>query len=408
MFAETLVNRAVKSMLTKRKMGAIAFPFLNTITNLILKIWSFFSPSPACQHPQHIFILRNNDLGDLLIITPLFAALKHQNPMVKITVGVGDWARPILLKNPHVDDILPINAPWFNKGIPAPQQTFFHRLRYLAQSPEIAALKQLKPDLGIDIFGSFWGAMLLLRAKIPQRWGVAGYGGGEGAMEFCIPYHPDIQVGRSALRFAEALGATALPLCRPQLFLTAAEQGEGQALWQGLGMDKIKIVIGPGSGSDPRYWGLANYQALIAHLSQRQDLALVLVGGEGDRLQGTRFNPFPITNLIGQLSLRQTFALLAGADLVLCNSSMLMHGAAAFKVETLVLLGPAFGNPEQHDRQWGYQGYYQSLGREKATVGEAIAQVEFLLNTLKAPLAPVDKSPLPQYRLDNDSPSRPS
>ncbi|MEA5418759.1 glycosyltransferase family 9 protein [Spirulina sp. CCNP1310] len=369
----------------KQKMRAIAFPFLNKITNLILKIWSRFSPSPLSPNPQHIFILRNNDLGDLLIITPLFAALKQYNPTVNITVGVGNWASSILHENPHIDHILPINAPWFNKGIPAPQQTLWHRLRYLSQSPEITALRQLKPDLGIDIFGSSWGAMLLLQAKISRRWGVAGYGGGEGAMEFCIPYHPDMQVGRSALRFAEALGATALPPCRPQLFLTAAEQEEGQTLWKGLGINKIKIVIGPGFDGDARYWGLANYQAIIAHFSQRQDLALVLVGGEGDRLQGSCFNPFPITNLMGQLSLRQTFALLAGADLVLCNSSMLMHAAAAFNVETLVLLGSAFRNPGQHDRQWGYQGNYRSLGGEQATVGEAIAQVESLLKGLKAP-----------------------
>lgn len=407
MFAETPLNWAISSML-KQKMRAIAFPFLNKITNLSLKIWSLFSPTASSQNPQHIFILRNNDLGDLLIITPLFAALKQQHPAVTITVGVGDWASSILHENPHVDHILPINAPWFNKGIPAPQQTLWHRLRYLSQSPEITALRQLKPDLGIDIFGSPWGAMLLLRAKIPQRWGVAGYGGGEGAMQFCVSYNPDEQVGRAALRFAEGLGAKALPPCRPQLFLTVAEQGEGQALWGRLGMGKIKIVIGPGSGLDDRYWPLAHYRGLIAHLSQRQDLALVLVGGEGDRLQGTGFNPFPVENLMGQLSLRQTFALLAGADLVLCNSSMLMHGAAAFQVETLVFLGAAFRNPEQHDRQWGYGSHYRSLGGEQATVEGAIAQVESLLNGMKDHPAPIQKSPLPPHQSGRDSPSSPS
>lgn len=375
-------STTITPMLIKQKMRAIAFPLFQKITNLILQTWSQFSPQASTEKPQHIFILRNNDLGDLLIITPLFAALKHHNPQIKITVGVGNWARPILIENPHVDHILAINAPWFNKGIPQQQQTPWHRLRYLAQSSEITRLKTLKPDLGIDIFGSAWGAMLLLRAGIPRRWGVSGYAGGETAMEYCVPYQPDEQVGRSALRFAEHLGATILPPCRPQLFLTPEEQLNAQTIWERVGMGKIKIVIGPGSGLDDRYWPLAKYQKVLAHFAQRQDLALVLVGGEGDRLQGNCFNPLAVENLMGQLSLRQTFALVAGADFVLSNSSMLMHAAAAFKIETLVLLGAAFTHPAQHDRQWGYGSHYHSLGGEQATVAGAIAHMENHLNRL--------------------------
>ncbi|TVQ57414.1 MAG: glycosyltransferase family 9 protein [Spirulina sp. DLM2.Bin59] len=365
---------------------AIAFSLAQKFTNLILQSWSHLTPPPQHtnpQQPEHIFILRNNDLGDLLIITPLFAALKHHHPQVKITVGVGHWARPILLENPHVDHILTINAPWFNKGIPQNHQTLWHRLHYLYQSPEITALTALKPDVGIDIFGSVWGAMLLLRAKIPRRWGVSGYAGGETAMEYAIPYQPDIQVGQSALRFAEYLGATEFPPCRPQLFLTPEEQLTAQALWEQIGKGKIKIVVGPGSGLDQRYWPLVQYRQVLAHLAQQQDLALVLVGGEGDRHQGNQFNALPVENLMGELSLRQTFALLAGADLVICNSSMLMHAAAAFTIETLVLLGSAFTNPAQHDRQWGYGSHYHSLGGEQATVAAAIAYIENHLHRLR-------------------------
>lgn len=384
------------------------FLFSKKITNLVLKVWSHFIPKNHNSSPQTIFILRNNDLGDLLIITPLFAAIKNDNPQTKISVGVGNWARPILLNNPHVDQIIAMNAPWFNKGIPPHQQTFFHRLNYIYQSPELTTLSALKPDLGIDIFGSPWGAMLLLRAGIPQRWGVEGYGGGEGAMDYCVPYNADEQVGRSALRFAEYLGVTDLPPCRPQLFLTSAEREGAEKTWARVGTGKTKIVIGPGSGLDDRYWPLGHYRELLAHFAQRQDLALVLVGGEGDRLQGTLFNSLPVENLMGQLSLRQTFALLAGADLAVCNSSMLMHAAAAFTVETLVLLGAAFTNPEQHDHQWGYDGHYRSLGGEQATVGGAIAQMEDLLNRLKGRKTPVENPPQSHPESEGDTPSNPS
>src|SRR5438067_13587373 len=56
-----------------------------------------------------IFVLRNNDIGDLLVVTPLFDALKRRFPDNKIVVGVGNWNFPVLQNNPHLSEVLPIN-----------------------------------------------------------------------------------------------------------------------------------------------------------------------------------------------------------------------------------------------------------------------------------------------------------
>lgn len=66
---------------------------------------------------KNLFILRNNDLGDVLLTTPLLAALKKWDSGLKIHLGVGDWARPILENNPHVEEVLSVNAPWHNKFV---------------------------------------------------------------------------------------------------------------------------------------------------------------------------------------------------------------------------------------------------------------------------------------------------
>ncbi|NEO83291.1 MAG: glycosyltransferase family 9 protein [Spirulina sp. SIO3F2] len=364
------------------------------LMNLILLLWHYcqnlgnlrrlnqkkFIP----QAPQCIFILRNNDLGDLLVITPLLAALKHHYPDAKLVVGVGNWNRPTLANNPHVDRILPINAPWHNKGIKP--QTLRYRWHYLLNSPEIQSLRQLQPDIGIDVFGSAWGAMLLLRAGIPYRLGVRGYAGGAIAMQACIDYDPHLYVGQSALRFAQLLGATEFPAARPQIFLTAVEQHEAQDRWTAIApKEHHRLIIGPGSGRDTRYWPLEHYQKLVAKLAIWENLSIVLVGSRGDRAACAQIKQPTVQDWSGQLTLRQTFALVAQADLVICNSSMLMHTAAAFEVESLVLLGAAFVSCDQHDRQWGYLSHYRSLGKEPgkqgeiATVGEAIAQIQILL-----------------------------
>ncbi|MEM8637729.1 MAG: glycosyltransferase family 9 protein [Cyanobacteria bacterium P01_G01_bin.54] len=360
------------------------------ILTLILLLWRWGVKGHKPEIPQRIFILRNNDLGDLLIITPLFAALKQRYPQAEIWVGVGHWNVPTLEQNPFVDRILPINAPWHNKGVS--QQSLWRRWRYLLTSPELFALRDFKADVGIDIFGSPWGAMLLLRAGIPYRLGVRGYAGGAIAAHDWIDYDPQLQVGRSALRFATLLGATALPAARPQLFLTVPEQAAAEQRWRRIASDRHRMIIGPGSGLDERYWPLASYQVLAAELANWQTVSVVLVGGGGDRaaavemMQGAGAQP-NLWDWTGQLSLRQTFALVATADLVISNSSMLMHAAAAFNVETLVLLGGAFASRKQHDCQWGYDAHYWSLGKEPgeqlniASPAAAIAQVKCLLQS---------------------------
>jgi heptosyltransferase-2 len=59
-------------------------------------------------------------------------------------------------------------------------------------------------------------------------------------------------------------------------------------------------------------------------------------------------------DLTGILSLRESFEMIGGARLVICNSSMAMHAAAAFRCPSVVVLGEQFPSSSQHWRQWGY------------------------------------------------------
>ncbi|NJO19193.1 MAG: glycosyltransferase family 9 protein [Spirulinaceae cyanobacterium RM2_2_10] len=223
-------------------------------------------------------MLRNNDLGDLLVITPLFAALRQRFPEAKIIAGVGSWALPILAHNPHLSGTLTVNAPWFNKGVQP--QGWRDRWHYLQHSEAVAQIAAQQFDIGIDVLGSNWGALLLLRAGIPYRLGVRGFAGGAAAMQQCIRFDPQQRVSRAVLGFAELLGATELPDPRPQLFLTPDERRAGEQIWTGRGQ---RVAIAPGSGREPRYWGEANWQQLVARLAAtRSDLDVVLLGGPQD------------------------------------------------------------------------------------------------------------------------------
>lgn len=320
-----------------------------------------------------IFLLRNNDIGDLLVITPLFDALKHQYRQVKIVAGIGRWNFPVLENNPHVSEILPVHAPWHNKNCcRVPHNSLrglLRSMRYILRSPEVKDLQRRKFDIGIDVLGSPEGSLLMMRAGIPHRLGVRGYAGGHSATQQYVDYNPQEHVGRSALRFAELLGAHDLPEVRPQLFLSPQEEEAAERIWRGLDTvreNPIRVVIGPGGGFLAKCWPIESYEEFTRKLASRGGCRVIVVGGAQDARSGDRLAAISpiVNNFAGEFSLRETFAMVAKADLVVCNSSMLMHVAAAFSKPALVLLGDSFSSATQHGRQWGYGKLTLVLGKD--------------------------------------------
>ena len=320
--------------------------------------------APPATEPGSIFVLRNNDIGDVLVVTPLFEALRRRFADARIVAGVGDWAADVLRHNPFIDEVLPTNAPWFNKYSGGGGTV--RRLQYVFGSPEAAEIQRRKFDLGIDVLGSSWGSLLLASAGIPRRIGVGGYAGGERAATATVAFNPHEHVTRTSLRLAELLGATELPPPRPQLHLTPAELAQAEAWWRSRGnAGTRRVVVGPGGGLPARCWPASRYAQLLALLA-RMPGELVLIGGPAESaLISELSRAVPSASYFDEpLPLRPTFALVATADLVICNSSMLMHAAAAFSKQTLVLLGEAFDSTSRHDEQWGYPATCRTVGKE--------------------------------------------
>lgn len=338
--------------------------------------------------PRSIFVLRNNDVGDLLAVTPLFDALRRRFPDARIAAGVGSWNLDVLRNNPHVSEILPVNAPWFNKY--QARAGTSGRLSYL-RSPEARTLAERRFEVGIDVLGSAWGSLLLLQAKIPYRLGVRGYAGGHSAVQQAVSFNPDEHVGRSALRFAELLGATDLPPVRPQIFLTPQEKEEAERWWAAAGEGRRRIVIAPGGGLPEKRWPAESFAAVTAGLPPNASI-LVLGGLQEDGLVARVTAAAPSARSFAEPpSLRQVFALLAASDLLVTNSSMPLHAGAAFGKPVVVLLGESFPSARQHQAQWGYPGLSVSLGKEPGERASVYTPAE-ALNVIRDEISRLDST----------------
>lgn len=329
-----------------------------------------------------IFILRNNDIGDLILTTPLFEALKKLFPNCQLLVGIGDWNQEILNDNPHVDELVPLNAPWHNKvscrHSPNSKVGFLRSLGYIFFSREARQLRRRDCQLGIDVLGSLEGTLLLHRANIPNRMGAKGYSGGYSGCQKWRQFHIDENAGRSTLRYAEILGTkpVSIPALKPQLYLSDKELQAGTTLWSNQPGRK-KIIVSTGAGFPEKCWPVDKFKKLAEKLADRDDTELLFLGSKKDEADGEALaNAIPrLLNLAGRTTLRETIAAVSCSDLVVCNTTMFMHVAAAFEVPTLVMLGPWYDSAQLHRDQWGHP-CCTILGRETAQGRDRLATVQ--------------------------------
>lgn len=336
-----------------------------------------------------ILVFRSNDIGDLLVTTPLFDALRRRFPQGEIVAAVGRWNLATLQGNPHLSEVVQVNAPWNNKYVEP--QGWLDVARFIASSPELEPLAARHFDIGIDVVGSHIGSALMMRLGIPWRLGVRGYRGGHTATRQFVQFNEREHVGRSALRFAELLGATELPEVRPQIFLDAHEYAAGEGRWSPRREQRspLRVAMGVGAGFPEKCWPEASFAEAIRMLLAAGDVEIALLGGGGDRATGARLaaNCDHVLDLTGQLSLRESFGTVAAADAVMCNPSMLMHVAAAFSQPTVVVLGTYFPSGPAHDSQWGYPDTCVSLGRHGpggalATPAEVVGALRQLIESV--------------------------
>ena len=355
------------------------------------KGFKLFYTSLPSSNPKNIFVLRNNDLGDVLVCTPLLYALKKSYPLCSLTIGVGDWAKSLLEYNPSIDEILPCNAPWHNKQIcrfPANSSvTFLQGLLYCLFHKETKYIAKKRFSHGIDVLGSRQGSWLMLRSGIQNRFGVHGYAGGDNLCHRSIHFNKNQHVALSCLEFLKLFQIDLEFEPRPLIYLTKKETEQAHHRWRIEEIPKLKIVIAPGGGFQEKCWGDENYTQLSRSLLHDPNNRISIIGSDEDESRIKSESSKNLTNFCGKLSLRESAALVSEADCVITNSSVCMHLAGAFKIPSITLLGDWYDSANLHKQQWGYPESIV-LGKETkegvtkiASVDETIQQALKLFKT---------------------------
>jgi len=313
-------------------------------------LWPAFRPwrraYPAGRLPARIVILKPCCLGDVLQTTPLATSLRAAFPSAHIAWAVGGWARPVLIGNPHLDELVdagPVGSGRYTLG---DLIGLIGRLR--AGRFDTAFVLDRSPVLGL-------AAGL---AGIPWRIGydAAGRGFAHTVPVAVPPVRQETALALDALR---AIGIT--PVSERLLFVPSpADRERASAL---LGPDRpLRVAVHPGGGANPgmtlksKRWPHHRFAAIADRLVAERGAQIVLVGGSDDRSIADamlvamkhkdrsgldRPDQSPgVIDLVGRTTLGELGAVLERCHLFLGNDTGPVYLAAAVGTPVVALFGP--------------------------------------------------------------------
>lgn len=314
-----------------------------------------------------ILLIRPDHLGDLVLTTPVFHALKARLPNAQIMLMVGPWSREVVARHPDIERLIPCSFPGFRRTA---QNPF---MPYLMLFSVARQLRRQHYDLAINLRPDFWwGAALLYLARIPRRVGYAIAPGTpflNRALPFVTPEAATVSSLRLTSAALEMLGGAPLaepytPERYPAQFIVSAEEEawiNARLEQEGIDADTPIVVIHPGTGAAVKLWRdeawIQCANALPSLLTSQPPARIILTGSKNERpmLERIAAGITPPPPIISDMSVGQLAALLKRAELALGVDNGPLHLAVSQGTPTIHIFGPTdprifgpWGAPEQH------------------------------------------------------------
>ncbi|GBF49177.1 ADP-heptosyltransferase [Leptospira ryugenii] len=297
---------------------------------------------------EKILILQTAFLGDLVLSTPFFRALRLLHPEAEIHLVCNLGTESILEGNPDLNAVFPIDKKGKHKG-PWGFFQFALALREEGYSKVYAAHFSFRSSLLSWLTGAKErigyqesGFAFLHTKKVPRP--KMGMHEVDKLFSLCYDSTVDFPSGRNR---------------RPFLY---PRKADSDAFWKIANewklIPKSYIIIAPSSLWETKRMPEEKFVSLISYILRKRKESIVLVGSKADisiqqRIdQLLKIQPLKpkerqrLFSLIGKTSLGELAVWIERAKALVSNDSSPIHFASAFDIPTIMIYGatvPAFG-----------------------------------------------------------------
>lgn len=280
---------------------------------------------------RKVLVARLDSVGDVLVTGPAIRAIAADPEVPQVTLLCGPQGRAAAELLPGPTELFTWESPW--TVVPAPA----------ADAAHIETLRRFVAAGGFDeavIFTSFHQsplplALVLRMAGVPRITGASVDFPGS-LLDVRLRPGEDFPEDQPEVERALGIAAAAgyhLPADDPGR-MAVTDPGPLEQELPGS-----YVVVHPGAAVPARMWPADNSAALVELLARRGH-HVVVTGGPGERELTARVAGTAGIDLGGRTDLRQTAAVLAGAEVVVCGNTGPAHLAAAVGTPVVSLFSP--------------------------------------------------------------------
>jgi ADP-heptose:LPS heptosyltransferase len=288
---------------------------------------------------RRIVLVKPCCIGDVILATPLLAALRRGYPDAAIDWAAGSMVVDALRGHPALSRVLDCGPLANPASRPGSLLRLVRQLR--AGHYDLAVVPDRSPLIGLAVW----------LAGIPRRAGLDSAGRGF-SYTVRAPVDPDVirHEAEIYLDIARALGLDTKDCWADVPPTPAALEAARDALKQARAADKPLIVVHPGGGVNAgmtlieKRWPATCFAALADRIADAIGGQIAVIGLESDRPAVTAFMQAiaqPVLDLTLRLSLAATGALASLAALYIGNDNGVAHLAAASGGKVLMIFGPS-------------------------------------------------------------------
>ncbi len=310
-------------------------------------------------NPKFLLIRRDN-IGDLVCITPLFRALRERFPSARICALVNSYNRPVLENNPDIDEIFSYTKAKHRAAGQSLVGVYFDRIRLILK------LRRERFDYAILAAPGYQERSLRLARLIrPKR--ILGFIETEhqgGVIELPVRHFPvsALHEVEDVFRLAGAIGITGTP---PAATVYPAAQEVRRARGRMAQADecpRLTIGIHISARKLSQRWPVKCFTDLVDRLNQQFEARFLLFWSPGDGLNplhpGDDAKAREIMQALPEIPIlayptHQLGELIAGlslCDVVICSDGGAMHLAAGLGKPILCFFGQSDAS---HWYPWG-------------------------------------------------------
>ena len=292
--------------------------------------------------PRKALILQPCCLGQVMLTTPLLAALGQAYPEARFDWAISDWALSAVSANPRVTRTIRTGPGDLSANNRDETQALIETIR--------------GEDYDTCLIPAYSGeaARLARQAGIPQRVGLEADGRGADLTVRAQPPHGERQTARIYLSLAAAVGVDEAILRTAEMEFQPPDSDRTAVTrwlveefdWLG---DTPLVLLHPGGGDNPsqtnlnKRWPAQRFARLANYLARVHGARLVVVGTAEERALAAEvcgMMSIRAANRAGQVGLGQLGALCELASLYVGNESGATYVAAATGCATLAIYGP--------------------------------------------------------------------